>query len=481
MSTALSSRTWLSAITLVCLAPLILTRGELGAAAEPDSGSVFGRVETINPPFDDRAWRAPWHWDEGEATITVFTLYGDTENPIEAITVQDFLGPRGKSAAPLDGILALKAATLRDCPDTTWNLIRETETDVMAEYVQAGCQEQVESDYPYTITRILKGSSGIHQIVYGTHRTLSEAKRLEWVDRIGRAELMLQLAIVDYSKGRNYVTQATRPVRIDGGWLGIQSEYIGDTETLGRSMGSALSFGVGKYRGEYYVHLINETDEPVWAKVHWYFPHKNKDKLSHKTKKVQEVKPGQRKSVGMLMNYIVADKKIPLTIIISTDKKQQDILYTEETYMFFPGADVDIFKQQYLVAMSGPMKWPRLYGWPEMPLPRTNIPGTFAELGLRTDIQFNLWKEQSKQYRECNHETLRAESIDDETSTVAASPMVEASERGEPAPTSKIVLREFWWVRSCDVTSKYEVLLAESSDGAADMIITKIEETDSGA
>ena len=67
--------------------------------------------------------------------------------------------------------------------------------------------------------------------------------------------------------------------------------------------------------------------------------------------------------------------------------------------------------------------------------------------------------------------------MDDENSAVAVSEVGETGERDDPASKSQNVLREFWWIRSCDVTSKYEVLLAESSDGAAEIIVTKIGET----
>jgi hypothetical protein len=111
-----------------------------------------------------------------------------------------------------------------------------------------------------------------------------------------------------------------------------------------------------------------------------------------------------------------------------------------------------------------------------MPHPKGDIPGTATDADLQEDIQFSLWKEESKQYRDCNHETQRAESADDKVNTVAASSMSETGERNEPVSKSLNVLREFWWVRSCDVTSKYEVLLAESSDGAAEITATRIGE-----
>ncbi len=174
---------------------------------------------------------------------------------------------------------------------------------------------------------------------------------------------------------------------------------------------------------------------------------------------------------------IVADKDHPLKIIISADEEQQDILHTEETHMYFEKESVDHFQKRFDEFSRGSGHLPLIYGWPEMPHPRTDIPGTVTDADLQSGIQFSLWKEQSKKYRDCKHEILRAESVDDENSTEVVSEVGEIGERDKLASKSQHVLREFWLVRSCDVTSKYEVLLAESSDGAAEIIVTKIGET----
>ena len=145
--------------------------------------------------------------------------------------------------------------------------------------------------------------------------------------------------------------------------------------------------------------------------------------------------------------------------------------------MYFAKADVDVFQERFddFVGQGGG-GLPMINGWSEMPHPKTDIPGTVADADLQAGIQFSLWKEESKKYRDCQHETLRAESVDDETSTGVTSSMDETGERDKAAPKLQNVLREFWFIRSCDVTSKYEVLLAESSDGAAEIIVRKIGE-----
>ena len=473
MSAAISSRIRLSTKILVCFAALFLTGGTSGATAESDSGHAFTTTETVQPIFDDRVWKLGHTAAQGDQTVFEYVLSGETvENWTELITVLSLTGSLG-STAPVDAMRRGRDATLHDCPDAMWSLIRESETEVLFESREESCQGPVDSDDQYGIFRIIKGALGLHIVSYGNKRQpyLPETERSEWIDRISRAQLIVRVGVV-YNAKRSYPLGPTRAFVIDGGSVAIQAGVKGDP------VRPSLPFGNMKYPARYYVSLFNEADRTVWAKIHWYFPHKRKDKFTQKSSKVMELEAGGERHVWWAKSGIVADKDHPLKIIISTDKKQKDILHTEETHMYFAAVDVDVFKDRFDDFVSqGGGGLPLINGWQEMPNPQTDIPGTATVADLQRYIQFSLWREESKQYRDCNHDTLRAESADDQVSTVVVSSMSETGERNEPVSKSQTMLREFWWVRSCDVTSKYEVLLAESSDGAAEITVTKIGET----
>lgn len=433
-------------------------------------GQAFKKTETVNPPFDDRDWALGHRSVQGDQAVREYILSGETiENWSELITVQSFFDPQGNTA-PKDMMRGVRDSTLQDCPDAMWNTIRVSETEVLYEWRTEGCQGPVDSDDQYEIDRIIKGAPGLHRIAYTTKRQpyLPEAERDEWVDRIGRAELVVQIGVADHAT-RNYPVTPTRAISIEGGSVAVQAGVMGDPAR------PPFPFGKMKYPVRYFVNLLNETDRIIWYQIHWYFPHKSKDKLKQKSAPVQMLDAGQQRRSWYAKFGIVADKEYPLKIIFSTDEEQKDILHTEETHMYFETSDINYFMASFDDFVSQRSRsLPMIFGWLEMPAPEADVLGTVADANLQSDIQYSLWKEQSKKYRDCEHETLRAESVDDENSAEAVS---EVGERDKLASKSQHVLREFWLVRSCDVTSKYEVLLSESSDGAAEIKVTKIGET----
>jgi hypothetical protein len=436
---------------------------------------AFTTTEIVQPIFDGRVWKLGYTATQGDQTLWEYVLSGETvENWSELITVQSFTGSQG-STAPVELMRRVRDLTLRDCPDQMWNPIRESETEVLYESRQEGCQVPFDSDDQYEIRIIKKGLLGLHSIGYGNKRQphLPEMERSEWIDRISRAEPIVRVGVADNTK-RTYPRMPTRAFHVEGGFIAVQAGVRGDSER------TQMAFGM-KYPTVYFVNLINETDRPVWAEVRWYFPRKNKKKeVKPKIGPVPMLTPGQSHGIWWRKYGVIADTEIPITITVFSDEQYEDVLGEEKTFIHFREQEVSVFFQAFDESSGGSGRLrkylPVINGWYEMPHPKGDIPGTATDADLQEDIQFSLWKEESKQYRDCNHETQRAESADDKVNTVAASSMSETGERNEPVSKSLNVLREFWWVRSCDVTSKYEVLLAESSDGAAEITATRIGE-----
>jgi len=111
-----------------------------------------------------------------------------------------------------------------------------------------------------------------------------------------------------------------------------------------------------------------------------------------------------------------------------------------------------------------------------------NIPGTRADAELQADIQLLLWREESKEHRDCLHETLRVQSLPLDSSvviiemlTAGGSPATAAQNLLQAArdttPGDGMVHLERWVVKSCDTVTTYQVLLMPAAAGGTDIIV----------
>jgi len=122
--------------------------------------------------------------------VLEYVLSGETvENWTELITVMSFIGAQ-ESMSPEDFIPLMKESLFEDCPTAMWNIIRQSDSEVIVESRTEGCVGPVDSDDQYEIARFVKGSRAIHRVSYATKRQphLSVIQRSEWIARISQGE-----------------------------------------------------------------------------------------------------------------------------------------------------------------------------------------------------------------------------------------------------------------------------------------------------
>jgi hypothetical protein len=233
---------------------------------------------------------------------------------------------------------------------------------------------------------------------------------------------------------------------------------------------------IGKFRHptKYFLTLVNETNTPVWIELEWRFP--GEDAKQFRTGRIESAKSYQswRNTFG-----VVSDKPIGLRIVVFADEARARLLGSEETFFLFTRDERDAFirasfSQKQNIIMTG---------WPEMGSLATDVPGTLADAELQTDIQLLLWKEESKQHRDCKHEAVRAEPVPLDSSAIVADMLADSTvtaaarslvERAREATQPGVVRVERWLLKSCEAETAYEVLLVASPGGGTDVVARPI-------
>lgn len=271
----------------------------------------------------------------------------------------------------------------------------------------------------------------------------------------------------------------TRAFRVQGGAIALQGGVMGNPEVP-----AGIGFGNMRYPTRYFVTVINETDVPVWADIEWYFPKKSKKK---KPKKIQGRRLDPSDSYMFFRNTfgVIADQAIPIKILVYADEARMNKLGQEETFLYFGKDDKEAFLAHFAElspdTRTGARTLPVISGWPEMTRPSTNVPGTQADAELQRDIQRLLWKEQSKEFRDCVHKALRAEPSRFDTSVIVAGMPPDGRTAGKRLYAKGDLFFEKWLVESCNVISTYEVALMRSPAGGTDIFVEKIAEKTAGA
>ncbi len=89
-------------------------------------------------------------------------------------------------------MLRTKKITLKDCPDTTWNVIAESEEEILYEWRTIDCPGYGSE---YEVAKIIRGEIGMHRLAYANKKLpISKDRRNRWVDLIARARLYSSFA-----------------------------------------------------------------------------------------------------------------------------------------------------------------------------------------------------------------------------------------------------------------------------------------------
>ncbi len=110
------------------------------------------------------------------------------ENWTELVTVQTFPGKQADMTAR-EAMLRTKKWILKQCPDTTWNVIAQSEEAILYEWRTTECPGYGSE---YEVSKLIRGKMGIHRLAYANKELpISQDRRNRWIDLIERAKLEL--------------------------------------------------------------------------------------------------------------------------------------------------------------------------------------------------------------------------------------------------------------------------------------------------
>lgn len=279
----------------------------------------------------------------------------------------------------------------------------------------------------------------------------------------------------------------TRAFLVEGGSIALQAGVMQNPDV------ERLPFGKFRYPTRYFVTVMNETGGPVWAEIEWRFPGEKP-----KPYKGSRIDPGETSWFWWNTWGVSTEKPINIRISVYSDERLTSKIGSEETFMLF---DAGKDKEEFLRSFSGdvwsalrepesrkrsPRRGVMWSGWPEMGHVAKNVQGTLADAELQGDIQLLLWKEESKQHRDCKHETVRAEPAPLESSAIITGMLAAGGttataaqnllERARDPVQQGVVHLERWVMGSCGILTTYEVLLMPSPGAGTDIIIKKAAE-----
>jgi hypothetical protein len=257
----------------------------------------------------------------------------------------------------------------------------------------------------------------------------------------------------------------TRAFVVGGGSIGLQSGVMRN-----RAVHPADS-GLARYPTRYFLVARNETDSVIAVGVEWQFPGEDWKKGGQTA-----LVPGQDMAFWQDKLGVFADTAINVRVSVFAATNPPTKIGTEETFLRFTSTERDGFLRVAFEQGQQTM----MTGWPEMGHPADSVPGTQADAELQSDIQLFLWKEESKQHRDCKHEAVRATPAVLDSSSIIAG-MLAAGDR--PASAARNLVKqahqgrdrevphlEYWVMTSCGDVTTYEVLLAPARQGT-DIIV----------
>jgi len=219
--------------------------------------------------------------------------------------------------------------------------------------------------------------------------------------------------------------------------------------------------------------VANRTGQTIWTEVAFRLPGSDK-----RLQEFEKIKSGRTQMYRWPVSKIAWDTEYPFTVSVFKDKKRKKPLGTEESFFFFEGdEDREVFED--LRGKLPPGQASAINGFRELTNPSLSaeVPGTAADSRLRAGITRRLFTEESKLHKECEHAVLKAEPYGENDRSLITAEMGKKAQELEGRLRAKgDMWVEKWFVKSCDVTSIYEVLLTRSPAGGTDILVKKIAE-----
>ena len=254
-------------------------------------------------------------------------------------------------------------------------------------------------------------------------------------DRSSQARLVAEM--ISYVPSRAFL--------VEGGAIAIKGGVMMDPEI------PVVPIGKLRYPIRYFLDLTNDTKAPVWVDFEWQVNPKKPEVVKSK-----QVPPGKGYVFFWKAFGVTWDEPVPFKMTVYSDAGRTKTIGLEQASLFFDAKEKDAFLEMFTSSvLTSP---PVLTGWREMNGPIARVAGTVADATLQRAVEFMLWKEESKSHRDCEHPVVRVERFD----TAAAITL------NEPSPETRKVIdaqgesalrSERWWIKSCDQTSSYVVLM----------------------
>lgn len=258
---------------------------------------------------------------------------------------------------------------------------------------------------------------------------------------------------------------------VEGGMISVSGGVMPNPEAP-----ASLPIGKLKYPTRYFLKLVNESPYPIWLDAAWTFPNTNKDKAAKaKTVRGQKVPPNGNYWFYADKLGVIANQAIMIEIKAWSDEKRTQLSGSQMAELYFAQPDIDHF----LANFPNPFKSQAgkdleavvISGWHDLPLARTDVPGTLSDARLQTDIQSSIWKADSQRRWSCEREVLHATPISIDESRILSRLPDEAQKQARRDQAENTLLAESWAVRSCGQELVYEVLLSASKTGGTDVMV----------
>lgn len=268
----------------------------------------------------------------------------------------------------------------------------------------------------------------------------------------------------------------TRAFVVGSGSIGLQSGVMRNRAV------SPGDSGLARYPTRYFLVVRNETDSAVVVGIEWQFPGEDWKKGG-----LTALVRGQDMAFWQDKFGVIADTAINVRVSVFSGSATPPVkIGSEETSLRFTSSERDGFLRVAFEQGQQTM----MTGWPEMGHPADSIPGTQSDAQLTSDIQLFLWKEESKQHRDCRHEALRATPAVLDSSTIIAGMLATG---GRAASAARNLIKkahqgrdrevphlEYWVIASCGDSTTYEVLLAPARRGTDIIVHRTVRDSPSG-
>ena len=237
-------------------------------------------------------------------------------------------------------------------------------------------------------------------------------------------------------------------VQLSGGLqvrLGVKGLFLGP-----------LLSGTSRTKVEVYIQGNNRTGDTVWLDAEIRVPGEEKV-----LKELLEIKKGKRKWHAWEQKEVVWNVEYPVTVSVFADKERKKVLGAKTTSFVFDNSHKEALEHARAfvaeqVRQGMRLTWATISGWRDEQAAAEGresaeelVEGTLADAALQADVKKMISMSESALHPGCELQIVKQ--------------LRSSSKPGW----------ERWSVKTCDVTSEYDVVMIPSPKGGTDVKVTK--------